>query len=234
MKKILLLQISTLLLLVGVSLNSHATVVVSFDTRAGSGLSGPLGGADSFSGSFELDDTVAAAGSLNNFNGALDNFSITIGSDTFGGTDGRHRQLTSASGTSGYLAGRMDGSYGSTFGSYNGYNFVGMSYDFRGLAADFFLDSDPVNMVNDIVRNTLTNDIDYALMAFAFEDDFGNSFDTMRIGFDMLSFSDAGNAADTAAVPAPATLALLLTAVPFLRKRRLKKAHLNQPSYQIS
>lgn len=223
MKKNLLLQISTLLLLAGVSLNSYATVIVSFDTRDGSGTGGPLGWASSYSGSFELDDTVIATGRGSKyFNGALDNFSITIGSDTFGGSDGRHMQLTSADGTGGFLAGRMDSSFGSVFGSYNGYDFVGMTYDFRGAAADFFLDSNPVNMTNDIFRNTLTNDFGYARMYLHFKDSLGNSFNTLAIKFDSLAFSDGANI--TASLPEPASLALILTALPFLRKRRLNKS----------
>lgn len=204
MKKILRLRILTLLLLAGVSLNSYATVV-SFDTKDGTGTGGALAGANSYSGSFELDNSVSATGGLNNFNGALDNFLITIDGQTFGGTDGRHRQLAG-----GFLAGRMDSSFGSVFGSYNGYDFVGMTYDFRGAAADFFLDSDPTNMANDIARDSLTNDFSYALMSLNFEDSSGNSFNTMRIGFDTLVFSAISP------VPAPPALFLFLAGLPLL------------------
>ncbi|MCF6281588.1 MAG: hypothetical protein L3J28_05125 [Candidatus Polarisedimenticolaceae bacterium] len=223
MKKILLLKILMLLLLAGASLNSHATVVVSFDTRGNTAIGGPLGWADSFSGSFELDDTVSPIGTLNDFNGALDNFSITIDGQTFGGTDGRHRQLTNGDGTGGFLSGRLNNALGSTFGSYNGYDFVGMTYDFRGAAADFFPDSNPANMANNISRDALGNDFAYALMYLNFNDSFGNSYNTMRIGFDTLLFSDGGAVTAPTPVPAPATLVLLLAGLPLLLKRRLNK-----------
>ena len=221
MKKNRLLKLFTVIFIASASFSSHATVMISFDTIDGAGTSGPLGGASSYSGSFELDDSVSATGGLNNFNGALDNFEITIGGDTFGGTDGRHRQLVSRNRIGGFLAGSLDNSLGSTFGSYNGYDFVGMTYDFRGASADFFLDSDPTNLANDIVRDSLINEFDYAFMTLSFVDNLGASFNTLRIGFDTLVFAE--QSAASTAVPAPATLVLLLTALPFLLKRRLNK-----------
>ena len=198
------------------SAGAQGNVLVTFDAEVNGFNPGPLTGGTMFSGQFTLDRSVVPD-VVGRFAEALDNFSFTIGGQTFGGTNGRYQQFTSANGASGFMAGALGDAGFGTFGTTNGsfsdgsatWNFVGMSFDWRGAAASIFPGGNPALIGSGFGRSddgiTANDEIDYALMSLRFVNAAdGTLSEALRVSFSRIDFVEP-----SASVPEPATLALL-------------------------
>lgn len=199
---------------------AQAGVIVSFDARVNGFVPGPLPGSTVFSGQFTIDDSVTpSAGGVKYFHGALDDFSVTIAGQTFGGTNGRYTQFTNASGVGGFIGGALGNAGFGTFGTTSGtffdgtdtWNFAGMSLDWRGAAADIFPGGDPALIGTGFGRSndgiTANDEINYALMNLRFV----NAADGTTFNNALnVSFSRIEYAGPPMNVPEPAPVMLLL------------------------
>ena len=191
---------------------AQAGVLVEFESVINYFNPGALPQDKVFTGSFEIDNSVTpTAGGNKYFNGALDNFQFSIDGQSFGGTNGRLLQNTSANGVSGFMSGTVGGAHGTTFGTYDDgarlWSFDSMSFDWRSPSSVLFPNSDPSQISGDLVRNTSQNDFDYALMSFNWTPLTGSESiydNSLRISFNSIQFTNLNS------VPEPAPMILLL------------------------
>lgn len=205
------------------AMSTQAAILVEFDASVNNFNPGPLPVTSpntTFSGSFEIDDgVIPSSGGLKYFDNALDNVSVTVSGQTFGGTDGRFLQFTNGSATSGFMTGTLDNTGASVFGTYfdgiNTWVLENISFDWRGAPADMFPSANPELIANDLTE------FDFSYMKLAFnwynQADGTISSDSLNMNISQVTFSEA-------VVPVPAALPLLLSALSglgFLLRRKI-------------
>lgn len=119
---------------IALSLISTASqaVTVSFSGVMDGFNAGPFSGGTAFTGSFILDESVAATGGVSTFSGAVDNFMLEIDGNVFTGNNGTARQFSSASGATDFFTVDIGGANGSVSGIAGLDVFTGFSVDWRG------------------------------------------------------------------------------------------------------
>ncbi len=163
-----------------------APVTVSFSGTLDMFNTGPFAAGTTFSGTFELDSSVAVS-PVNRFPGAVDNLQLNIGGNLFSANNGDLQQVD-------LIVGRalmFSFPVGTTSGSYNGYDFERMSFELRG--PDLL--SDVSQMLS---TNLTTSDFTYITANF----DFGGVLDWVLAG------GHEFNSVTVNAVPIPASLFL--------------------------
>ena len=119
---------------IALSLISTASqaVTVSFSGVMDGFNAGPFSGGTAFTGSFILDESVAATSGVSTFSGAVDNFMLEIDGNVFTGNNGTARQFSSASGATDFFTVNIGGANGSVSGNVGLDVFTGFSVDWRG------------------------------------------------------------------------------------------------------
>lgn len=221
-------KISGILLAAAITLSAvsaQATVIVTFGGNLSNFNPGPFENTADYSGSFELDTTVTATGPNNSYNGAVDNFTVSIfettGTTTFTGMNGRLQQFSSASGATDFISISLNNSCcgsvsGSTNFSYTDgstgnpttglFTLSSINFDLRG--ANLF--TDPLQ----IATGLSAGDFNYRSFTMGFIRPatgvpIGNWGSINRGGsFNLLTFQGASQQITT--VPEPGGLALIL------------------------
>ncbi len=152
------LGFTTLLLASG---NSQA-VMVNFSGNISTFNPGPFAGGENFFGSFEMDESVVASGSsIKIFTGAMDNFTLNVGSFVFTGENGNIRQFSSAGGTSDFFSVSIDNIVGTLTGNVGSSILTGFKVDWRG--ANLF---DPTSQ---LANNLTIADFSYTRTTIEFD-----------------------------------------------------------------
>ncbi len=158
------LGIATLLLS---SASSHA-VLVTFDGTISNFNPGPFSGGEAFSGSFVMDESVTATGSsIKTFSAALDSFTLTVGTFTFSGENGRIQQFSSSGGATDFLSLSLGGSTGTVSGNVGSFALTKVTMDWRG--GNLFTDR------SILAHDLVTTDFGYRRTTFTFSDTSTNS-----------------------------------------------------------
>lgn len=168
-----------------------ATVTVSFSGTVNQFNTGPFTAGTPFSGTFELDSSVAIS-PINRFLGAVDNLQLNIGGDLFTGSNGNLQQVILPAGEALVFSFPV----GTTSGSYNGKTFESMSFELRG--ADLFSDVSQMT-----TKNLTTSDFTYISATF----DFGGVSDWVIVR------GTEFNNVTISAVPIPASAILFMPAL---------------------
>ena len=204
---------------------AQATVIVTFGGNLNNFNPGPFENTADYSGSFELDTTVTATGPNNDYNGAVDNFTVSIfettGTTTFTGMNGRLQQYSSRSGATDFIqvslnngcCGLVSGSTNFTYTDRRTGNSVtnlftlsSIKFDLRG--ANLF--TDPLQ----IATGLSAGDFSYRSFTMGFIRPatgvpIGNWSSINRgSNFNLLTFQGASQ--QITAVPEPGGLALLI------------------------
>jgi hypothetical protein len=222
---------------------AQATVIVTFGGNLSNTNPGPFENTADYSGSFELDTTVTATGANNNYNGAVDNFTVSIfettGTKTFTGMNGRLQQFSSRSGATDFIQVSLNnGCCGSVSGSTNfTYTDRSTGNPTTGLftLSSIRLDLRGANLFTDplqIASNLSTGDFSYRKFTMGFIRPttgvpIGN-WSSINLGgnFNLLTFQ--GSSQQMGTIPEPGGLSLLLIGLfaSFGLRRRVKKARL--------
>jgi len=180
--------------------SAEATVIVEFGGAVDSFNPGPLTPLSTIEGSFSIDDSISSigAGMARTFSGAINDLSITINDSILGplvftGQGGNLTQFCQANppntppndpvapcepGTR-FVSVGVGGTTGIVTGAAGSFDFVSVVFDLRG--AELF--DNPFNVANDLTRDGLVDDFDYARMTMSFSGiGFGleRSLDTIR------------------------------------------------------
>ena len=131
-----------LLLLLSSSL-AQATIMVDFNGTLDGLTDIPFNAGDSFTGSFELDETVIPTGTtLKTFSGAVGDFQLNIDGNSFTGVNGRYRQFNNNTAdfirmTIGHTIGTVTGS---VTNSGTTYSLESVSVEWNGFLGELFTD----------------------------------------------------------------------------------------------
>ena len=176
---------------------AQAGILVTFDGTMDSYVNGPFNAGDSFSGSFELDESVTAdsSGNSNRFVGAVDNFQLNIAGEIFTGGDGTLNQVT---GSSDFFLVDLGGSNGviDNTPSSGGNILTSLHFDWRGVSGAIF--PDPTVMAT----NKTELDFGYRRVTFQFNDTFSDQ---------VIQGAASINIGAASPVPVPASVWLLGT-----------------------
>ena len=194
---------------IALSLISTASqaVTVSFSGVMDGFNAGPFSGGTAFTGSFILDESVAATGGVSTFSGAVDNFMLEIDGNVFTGNNGTARQFSSASGATDFFTVNIGGANGSVSGIAGLDVFTGFSVDWRG--PNLF--SDTTVLAHDLT----VADFSYTRVVFGFNNLTSES---------VIDNASVINFGSVSAVPVPAAVWLfgsgLLGLVGVARRKR--------------
>lgn len=169
---------------------AQATIMVTFSGTMDGFVNGPFNSGDTYSGSFDLDESVAATGVFNDFIGAVDNFQLDIAGNIFTAENGRLRQFAPVGDDF------MSVDFGGTFGTINntpsgGNVLTSVHFDWRGAGGALY--PDPT-----VIATNLT-EVDFGFRRVVFG--FNNEFDDQVIqNASQINFGPAS------AVPVPAAV----------------------------
>ncbi|VAW76723.1 hypothetical protein MNBD_GAMMA15-167 [hydrothermal vent metagenome] len=123
----------------------------------------PFAASDTFSGSFELDESVVpTGGSTATYTGIVDNFTLDVAGNIFTGQNGRVQQFTGSGGGTDFFTLSLGGSNGTISGSVGTNTINRFTVDWRGAA----LFPDPFVLAQDLT----TGDFSYRRFTLRFND----------------------------------------------------------------
>lgn len=180
--------------LLGALLLSGATqaVTVTFSGTLDPNNVAPFAAGDTFTGSFELDESIVpTGGSTATYTGVVDNFTLDIAGNIFTGQNGRVQQFTGSGGGTDFFTISLGGSNGSINGNVGANTVNRFTVDWRGSA----LFSDPFTLAQDLTSG------DFSFRRFTLRFDDGTTSTTTIDNAADITFGSAA-----AVVPVPAAV----------------------------